>query len=77
MSPRHAAGILPIRTVGQPGPVITPPCAVESPNRAAGFPIDQFSYYLLTFTLLNYTFLYHFSILIRHSGENRNPEIDS
>lgn len=39
MSPIVAAGMPPIRTVGQPGPVMVPPCAVMSPNLAAGFPM--------------------------------------
>ena len=40
MSPMHAAGMPPIRTVGHPGPVMVPPCAVMSPKRAAGCPIS-------------------------------------
>jgi hypothetical protein len=39
MSPMQAAGMPPMSTVGQPGPVMVPPCAVMSPTRAAGFPI--------------------------------------
>src|SRR5688572_11256116 len=34
-SPRTAAGMLPIRTVATPGPVITPPWALMSPTLAA------------------------------------------
>lgn len=35
ISPITAAGIPPIITVAAPGPVITPPCVVKSPNLAA------------------------------------------
>ena len=38
MSPKVAAGIFPMSTVGTPGPVIIPPCAVMSVSRAAGLP---------------------------------------
>src|SRR6267142_2441539 len=34
-SPATAAGMPPISTVATPGPVITPPCVLVSPTRAA------------------------------------------
>ena len=39
MSPTRAAGILPMRTFGMPGPAIVPPWAVLSVILAAGLPM--------------------------------------
>lgn len=42
-SPIRQAGCPPIRTVTHAAPSNGEPCAVESPSRAAGLPIDQLS----------------------------------